>query len=257
MRSFTRLALLAGAAALLAAGCGKGTSTTGPAPLTQDAADDAALQVAANLDVISGDVQGATNFAVAAPARMTGDAPSDTSFTRGGITYQCARTFYDANNQVLPGWSPLAVRVVWTSRAFGTLMTERDTATVGHDASLDVRNIQVGKDTLNFGGFSDDTLDSRSRSFDGTTWRHLNTTSHATWTDIAQLKNRDVNPYPLSGTMVWTIVVDRLRSGDGGIESHFTATVVVVFNGTATPDVTVNGQWHYKLNLATGILVRA
>ncbi len=264
MRRLIGSAVLAASLALAAAGCGKGTTSTAPGVLTQDAADDAALQVAAGLVVVGGDVSAAGGAYVAgpAPARMTGPAGTtatmwDTTFARGGLAFEVTRVFYDAGGNVLPGWSPLAARMVWTSRASGTLTTERDTCVVGHAGMLDVRNIDAGKDTLDFGGASDDTLDNVFRSYDGTRLRHVHAVSHAIWSDIAMLKNRVANPWPLSGTMTWTVVADRMRANDtGSVETHFEATVVVVFNGTNRPDVTVNGTWHYQLDLATGTLLR-
>ena len=61
----------------------------------------------------------------------------------------------------------------------------------------------------------------------------------------------------VSGTATWVMHVDRLRSGDrGDISSTFDAVVVVTFNGTRNPDVTVNGSFHYTIDLATGAVTR-
>ena len=43
----------------------------------------------------------------------------------------------------------------------------------------------------------------------------------------------------------------------GTIEKSANATIVITFNGTATPEVVVNGTWHYQWNLDTGTAVRA
>ena len=258
MHRMVRLGLGVLAATLLAAGCGKGTRTTSPAGLTQDAADDAALQVAVSLGVVGTDVGAAGSaFATTAPPAGLSAAAYDTTFIRNGLTYAITRTFYDAHNDPMSGWNPLAVRMVWTSRAWGTLTGDRDTATVGHSASLDVRGIQAGADTLHVAGFSNDTLLNTFRSYDGTRTRHVHAVSDAEWSDVALLKDRAVDPWPLSGTMTWNVSVDRLRSSDAGdVESHFDAVVVIAFDGTGTPVVTVNGAWRYRLDLLTGVVQR-
>lgn len=258
---FARLARLGALAAVLAviAGCGKGTSSTAPTGLSQDQADDAAAQVSTNLDVIGVDVAGAGSAYVTGAAQ-TGvtQAQFDTTFVRNGVTFQITRTFYDAAGNPLSGFGPTAVRLLWTSHASGMFTTDRDTASISHDAALDVRNIQVTKDTLDLAGFSNDSLQNVFRSYDGTRTRYAHVVSNVNWTSVELLKNRTLDPWPLSGSMMWTLAIDRLRSNNiGDVESHFTATVVVTFNGTANPDVTVNGTWHYKLNLATGAIVRA
>ncbi|HET7224398.1 MAG TPA: hypothetical protein VFK69_01695 [Candidatus Eisenbacteria bacterium] len=256
---FPRLARLGALAAALAmlAGCGKGTSTN-PTILSQDQADDAALQVAAGLHVVGTDVSASGSaYVTGAPQAGLQQAQFDTVFVNNGITFEITRTFFDAAGDSLSGYGPTAVRLLWTSRAFGTFSTDRDTATVGHDAALDVRNIEAGKDTLDFAGFSNDSLQNVFRSYDGTRTRYAHVVSNATWADVMLLKNRTLDPWPLSGTMVWTLSIDRLRSNNvGDVASHFNATVTVTFNGTADPDITVNGVWRYKLDLITGAIVR-
>src|SRR5437899_5427564 len=73
MRSHSRHALpavLLVALAALVAGCGKGTQSTSPGttPMTQDSADDLALNTVAALNVVGGDVSVSAGAAAGSPA---------------------------------------------------------------------------------------------------------------------------------------------------------------------------------------------
>ena len=258
-------ALIAGlvAVALFASSCGDMTKrTTGPGTnLTQDTADDVALQVGLNLQSTGLEVEAAaTSVAGSAPVQGTAATQAqvfDTTFARNGITFEITRTFYGPLGEELPGYGPTAVRMVWTSRAYGTIETTRDTATIGHSGSLDVHGIQATKDTLTFAGLALDTLTNHFMSFDNTRERFMHAVSSLEYADVLLLKARDVNPWPLSGTATYDLVADRLRSNDlNDVETHLTAHVVVTFNGTSTPDIVVSGSFHYRFNLITGQLIR-
>src|SRR5438105_7528760 len=159
------LALVALGLVSLAGGCGKGTSSTGPGTaITQDAADDLALNSVAALNTVGGDVQaGVSVSAGAAPQQGAAHLTAafwDTTFTRNGVTYEASRTFYDALGNPLPGFGPTAAKLVWTSQASGTWEGARDTATVGHNASLQItgNHLLAIADTFLVNGASDDTL---------------------------------------------------------------------------------------------------
>jgi hypothetical protein len=133
-------------------------------------------------------------------------------------------------------------------------MTARDTATIGHHAQLVVTGIQVAVDTLTFNGTANDTLTNSFRSYDGTVSRHFHWLSQLA---IASVKWAKGAPYAASGTATFTVSADRSRdAGGGGVEAHWDAVVVVTFNGTATPEIVVNGTWHYQWNMVTGEVTR-
>jgi hypothetical protein len=263
-----RRTLPARAAALLLllpliAGCGN--RVTAPAGgVDQMAADEIAIQAATSLTLAGGDIQLAVSssaFAPQAGARQATPARAlwDTTIVWNGVTYEATRSFFDALDNELPGWDPAAVRLRWTSRAYGTYQGPRDTASVGHDALLDIRGIESGEDTLTFDGICRDTLENRFRSLDGTRTRYFYWVSTSTARKVDRLKNAGpVDGWPLGGTMTFEVSADRLRSNDrADVEAHFDATVVVTFNGTSTPDVVVNGTWHYRWNMLTGAVTRA
>lgn len=265
-----RMTLPARAAALLLllllpliAGCGNKVTAPG-AGVDQQTADDLALQAATSLALTGGDIQFAVSsstFAAQTGARQATPARAlwDTTIVWNGITYVATRTFYDALDNALPAWDPAAVRLRWTSRAYGTYEGLRDTASVGHEAELDIRGLEAAEDTLTFDGVCRDTLENRFRSLDGLRTRYFYWVSSATARKVDRLKNAGpVDGWPLGGTMTFTVSADRLRSNArADVEAHFDATVVVTFNGTSTPDLVVDGTWHYRWNMLTGAVTRA
>ncbi len=247
----------------LATGCGNKVTAPGSGT-DQQTADDIALQAATSLTVVGGDVQFAMITVPLAPqagARQASPSRAlwDTTIVSNGITYEASRTFYDASDALLPDYGPLAVRMRWTSRAYGTYQGPRDTASVEHDALLDVRGIQAGQDTLRFDGNCRDTLQNSFRSLDGLRVRYFFWTSTTTVSAVDRLRSAGpTDGWPLSGTMTYTVSADRLRSNDrADVEAHFDATVVVTFNGTNQPEIVVNGAWRYRWNMQTGIVTRA
>lgn len=247
----------------LAAGCGKGTSSTSPTTaMTQDAADDIAINSVAAVGPVATDVGGSVAL-TSGPAPQPGAAnvtptASETTFVKNGITFTITRTFYDSGGNPLTGFGLTAARLVWTSQAAGTFESPRDTAVIGHDASLIVTGnaLLAAADTLIFNGASDDTLLNHFTSYDGTQQRWFHWVSNLAIADVRVAKT---NPgFPASGTVTFTASADRLRSGSlGDVQSHWNATVVITFNGTNTADVVVNGVWHYHWLLNYGIVQRA
>lgn len=248
----------------LVAGCGNSTKSVAPTTMNQTTADDFALQALASLDVVAGDVQVSIVSTPSAPAAPAGVAPAramwDTTYTTSnGLTYSASRTFYDASDNALPGWSPSAVRLHWTSTATGTAEGPVDTATVGHAGVLDARGIEAAQDTLKFDGVCLDTLLNRFRSLDGTRTRYFYWTSSLDVASVRFLKSTlQTSGWPIGGTVTFVVSADRLRSNlRTDVEVHFDGTVLVVFNANGTATVTVNSSYHYLWNLQTGIVTRA
>ena len=230
----------------------------------QQAADEIAIQAATSLTIVGGDVELAMTSSPSASqagARQARPAHAlwDTTIVAGGITYEASRTFYDAAGGELAGYGPLAVRMRWTSRAYGTYEGPRDTASVGHDALLDFTGIEVAQDTVTIDGVCRDTLENRFRSLDGLRVRYFYWVSSTAVDAVRRLKNAGPsNGWPLGGTVTYVVSADRLRSSSrADVEAHFDATVVVTFNGTSQPLIVVNGAWRYRWNMVTGAITRA
>ncbi len=75
-------------------------------------------------------------------------------------------------------------------------------------------------------------------------------TSADTSTGIAFKQPRDINPYPLRGTMARTYTVVRTRQASDTTTHTTTRQVLITFNGTANVPMVINGV-SYSLNLDT------
>lgn len=260
-----RIVSLFATAILLVAALGCGKSSTAPMPVTQEMADDLALQFSSNVASQEGGL--GAEFGLFSYADPTGPAPNsrlrnttttnDTSVTVGNVTWQLSWSFIDAQGVELPGWTVDAVRLVWFSRATGDIEADRWSASLRRSSTFDISGVQLADDRLVVDGAVNDTVQSQFTSLDSTRTRHHYCLGALTLTDVTVLKNQDLNPFPLSGTLDWTVHVQRLRSNNlGDVEATYDSQVTVVFNGTRYPTVTVARAFHYMLDLVTGAVVR-
>lgn len=261
------LAALACAAALFLSGC-SGSNPVNPSGFTQTDADDIASQagqamtagVLTNVDATDGASAGVSGTGAARfdPSGRAGSfAQAETTFTSGGVTYTLGVTFYDADGNQLAGYGPLASRMQVTTRATGAFSGQQFAASLGESGTLDVTGLEAAKDTLVFNGTCADSVDAAFQSLDGLRTRYFRWRSGAVLAAANLLKNRQTNPYPLSGTLTYTVHAVRYGSNQlATVDRTWDATVVIVFDGTATPALTVNGVYHYQVNLATGVVVR-
>ena len=259
-----RLVPILGTLWIVAAGCGKdAASPPAPMSLSQGEADDLAVRAVISLQMIGGDLEPALGgqpiSVVGEPRVRPARASFDTTYTYQGLTYEANRTCYDADELALPGYGPTAARIHWTSHAYGTTMSDRDTSDVSRTAVLDVRGINSGQDTLRFDGGNADTLLTRFRSFDMQSMRYYYWVSGLTMSDVRVLKSTlQAGFQPRSGTLTLVASVDRLRSYNrSDIASHVNVTIVVTFNGTSQADVEVDGRYRYHWDIDTGAVVRA
>lgn len=261
------LAAVACAGALFLAGC-SGDNPVNPNAFTQADADDIAAQagqaaaagVLTNMnaaDGASGGVSGSPAARFPSRAGAGAFAQAETTFTSGNVTYTLGVTFYDADGNELSGYGPLAHRMLVTTRATGSVTSQQFNATLGHAGTLDVTGLEAALDTLVFDGACNDSVDASFQSLDGLRTRYFKWRSGSVLTDAALLKNRQANPYPLSGTLTYIVHAERYGSNQfAAVEKTWDATVTIVFDGTSTPELTVNGVFHYRLNLVSGIVVR-
>ena len=246
------------------AGCGKSSDITGTGAAAQQTADDGAVQVGAAASTGNGGLLSEMNgtseaVPMSSPATSPERAASaDTTFTRGNLTITLSRTFYDAGGTALQQWDPSAVRAVVDSWIRGTVTGLRYQATVGRTGELDIGGLAAGMDTLTFDGTATDTTDARYTSLDGTRTLDVHALATRVLAAVKKLKDRNVNPWPLSGTATWNLAVDKYASGPtGGIEAHWDIVAVLTFNGTRTAELAINGRFHYHLDLLTGDVTRA
>ena len=245
---------------LIADGCGTSTrNPTGPvvSDLTQNEANDVALQTSFALDQVGLDVEGAMGSLGPGLLLRQGALPMqaawDTTVTFDGMTAEILRDFYDAGNNVLADYGPTAVRMNWKSHIWGTVESARDTATIQHHANWDFTGIQPLDTTLTLNGNCADTLLNKFHSLDSLLTRYGYWRSTLAASAIVV---RKAGGLPLSGTLIYVVKVDKLRSSaQGDVEKHLSAIVVITFNGSQLPDVVINGIHHFKWDMALGTMI--
>ena len=120
---------------------------------------------------------------------------------------------------------------------------------------LDAGGLNPVHDHFNLAGAWSDTLSTHFVSLSGSTSVDCYAQTHGVGAGIHQSK---ASSYPSDGTITWTIFAQRLRNGEhGSVEKSLAATVVITFNGTRYPIVTVNGTWSYTYDLDNHTLARA
>jgi hypothetical protein len=257
--------------ALAAAGCGKnaassGSSTTSPnPPLSAQAADDIALQFATTLSRQHGvPLSQVGTTSLAALARGEGSATAlrrarvESIQTEGGLTWSVVVRFFDAAGNEQPIYNPATTaRVVVHAKVRGTLASPEHHAFIGSDRMLDVAGLLPTETTLEIDGAANDTADAAFDAANGSASRHYHLVGAGALTDVRQLKDPAVNPYPLSGTARWAIIVDASSTDHNGTtDAHYDATVLVTFNGTRYPTIEVSEHFRYQMDLETGAIER-
>ena len=240
-------------------GCSDDSNPTSPEPaVSQQEADDVALQTVVAVGIFSDDFGNAVSATPAGPAARPSRAMWDTTITSAsGLTYQASRDFYDAADNVLPDYGPTAVRMRWMSHAGGLIVTPRDSCTVGHALVLDARGIQSTVDTLRLDGIQTDTLLNKFTSYDGMRTRIYNWRSILSLINVRFPKSQIVTGLRPTGLVTLAIAVDRLRTYNHlDIESHFDVAVVITFDGSTVARVLVDGRYAYNWNLLTGEITR-
>jgi len=81
---------------------------------------------------------------------------------------------------------------------------------------------------------------SRARILEGDAVRTYDLTGTVAVEDVVRGVPRAEHPWPLSGTITRTLVIEVVNGPDG--DRTVNRTVVITFNGTRYPDLTVNGE---------------
>ena len=263
MIRFPRVLLLLATLGLFA-GCSEDNSPTAPSTVNNQAdADDVAIQAGIAFDNIRTAVGASIGAAPSpigfrSPWVIEGGFAADTTFTRGSITFELSRRWFDVSRveQTVP--DATTDSMVVGTRAFGTDSTtfaSRYRVTVGHAGQLRIGGLVSTRSIGTIEGAAADTLDSRFTALSGGT-----RTFYARSLEVAtgiQIPKTGGNAYPTTGTIQWLIHAQRTVNGNrGSVDKTLDATVTLHFNGTRFPTVTVNGAWNYVLDLDTGAVTR-
>jgi len=248
----------------LATGCGKKAAPNAPAPqsqITQQAADDLAGQFALTLSRQNGiplSRVGSTSLQDIARGRapqtlLQGNGATKTS-DEGSFSWSFSLHFFDADGNELPTFDPVTTAEVKVhAQAHGSFTSAERQATVGVERSLDVHGLLPDETTLTIDGAANDTSDCAFTASDGSASRSYHALGAGALTDVKQLKDDSVNPYPLSGTAHWEVTIDATSTdAEGTHEAHYHATVLVTFNGTKHPTIEISETYRYEMDLETG-----
>lgn len=178
--------------------------------------------------------------------------------TRDGRTLVRSYAFFDTAGLAQRDYSTTATERV--NRAWldsGVVNRARDGVThvdsTVRRRTADVTGLAGSPDTVHVWNAVGTATHRVTRS--GQITRRLVMTAHDTTTGVRVRLPRDVNPWPLSGTIVRNVLVDITREGERTTSRTEQRRVVVTFNGTALVPLTVNGVAH-TLNLETRRVTR-
>lgn len=208
----------------------------GPSELDQAIDEDVALVAA---DAVLEDLQQMfISVGSQAASGVSFDVPRDFSRTV---------SFFDAAGNQQDAFNPLttaSVRILIEM----TGAVERDgwTATIARSRDVTVSGLE-GEETERTWNGTSSTEVTRSQHTDENGTRSYDMSSVGTIADVVRGVPRDVNPWPLSGTITRSITVVITNGPDGDVTRE--RTVVVTFNGTQFATLTVNGE-EFELDLA-------
>ncbi len=262
---------------LVVAGCSSGDDgPTSPGPgggeVTQNDADDLALQAVIAIDPWGAMIE--SSGGLSAPGAIDvsprggrfrldstlGDIPvwHDTTFTLGGLTFTLSRQYYDLFGDPQNDITGTTDSVYASSRVHGSGATGNFEATYGQSGWIGIGGLNPMKDVLHIAGQTSDTLTTHFTALYSDVERFCESRATTTLSGVAWSKPESGPTYPSTGTATVALAFTRFTDGSHGtVEKSVNATIVITFNGTATPHVVVNGTWHYEWNLDTGSLVRS
>ncbi|MES2123532.1 MAG: hypothetical protein V4503_02470 [Gemmatimonadota bacterium] len=242
-------------------------STSFDAAVSLDAATLAADGTAEDVDVMTG-MDGGVGYLTSSPLLSAGASilnpptgrPGFTGCnfasgafrcpaeTRGGLTVNRVVTLFDAQGGVQTAYddqTTASIHIV--ASVSGDVSHGPWTATVARDRDFTITGLAGTETSRTVNGSGTEDV-SRSRMTDGGETRAYTMSGSFTVANVVYpVRAPGVDPWPTSGTITRTMVMTR-SSGPNAGES-ITRTVVITFNGTSTPDATVNGV-AFTLDLA-------
>lgn len=160
-----------------------------------------------------------------------------------GLTVTRTIAFFDAANAVQQAYdAALTAKIDVQATVSGDVTRGPMSATVSRSRHFIFTGLAGTETTRTVNGTSTGTS-SRTRVTESNGTRSYTMTETGTSVDVVlPVRAEGVAPWPLSGTVTRVVTV----TPDGG--TAVTRTIVITFNGTATPTATVNGE-AFTLNL--------
>jgi hypothetical protein len=258
-----RASMIAATALLALAACSDSPTATDDtgilaARISGDVATVAADATAEDVDVMAGMNGLPNNFAAAivdgmspplGPGNVGGCGFGGGRFNcppnrANGLTTTRTVAFFDAGGAVQQAYDALlTARVEVEATIEGDVTRGPWNATISRSRDFVFTGL-VGTETSRTVNGTSDNAASRSRLTEGGEARSYEMTETSTHVDVVvPVRAEGVAPWPLSGTVTRIFTV----TPAGG--TPVIRTVIINFNGTATPDATVNGE-PYTIDLA-------
>jgi len=254
----TSLTLVIAALALAGCSLNKVTSPQSAISSTQsnEAASEVGMMVYAGTEptpvpssLVAGDPRNPS------PLRLATPAMAETTITQGSVVWTLTVHWFDAGSNEQAVYSPsTTVRMQADSRGTGTVTGPNGAATLKSGGVLNVSGIDQATAQLTTNSTRSDTLSWTVSGPSGS----ISTLTHSTGTlaNVVEAKPIAQN-YPATGNGTWDLDVNRhIEGGPASVDEHFTAHVVVTFNGTHLVPLVVNGTNHFLLDLDTGLVTQ-
>lgn len=185
------------------------------------------------------------------PGNMNGCGFGGERFTcppnrANGLEVTRSVAFFDAGGTAQPAYNAeTTARIEIEASVSGDVTRGPWSATTLRERSLVITGLEGTETQRTVNGTGEEDIN-RSRFAETGSVREYDLEGTVTWANIViPVRAEGVTPWPLSGTTTRVYTVTK-RNGDQ-IET-VTRTVIITFNGTATPPATVNGE-PFTINL--------
>ena len=149
-------------------------------------------------------------------------------------------TYLDADGNEQQAYDELTTESVHIVVDFeGEMAREFWEASIERHRDMMLTGLEGEETTRIWNGTGDQTA-TRSRHFDDGEVRTYDMSGQSTVEDVVLGVPREDNPWPLSGTITRAMTAT-ITNGPNGDETR-ERTVVIIFNGTQFPEMTVNGE---------------
>lgn len=270
----SRTRVMAATLLVFAAACSSSPteSSTPNAAVSLDAATLAADGVAEDVDVMVG-MDGGVGYLstspLAAGASLWSPPERRPGFTgcnfasgrfgcppenRNGLTVNRTVTLLDAQGATQTAYDELTTASIHiVASVQGDITRGPWTATIDRSRDFTITGLAGTETSRTVNGTGTEDI-SRSRLTQGGETRSYTVEGTSTLVNVViPVRAPGVDPWPLSGTITRVLTMTRTSGPNAG--EPVTRTVVITFDGTATPDATVNGE-PFELDLSNRRAIR-
>ncbi len=244
---------------IIAFGCKEEETTPETATVTDTDYDNIANMIAQSYYVDGNDELNMMydTVAISEGQNPAGSKASNTIIHNGvygstSISYQF--TMYDENDNEMAVFDPmLTAKIMKQVTVDGNWSSTRVDKDWNRTNNLTVTGLIGDNATVIINGTGSSSVNNTFQAlYSNFSSSYIADRSH-TYTDVTLSTDSVNNPYPLSGTALFTYHVKKTRSNNyRDVEVEFDVNAELTFNGTSTPVLVVNKNRTYDVNLNTG-----